>query len=129
MVYGITTRAGYVKNPPASIWKFWDEHNIANKTMIGYWEKDSPLTCYNPLIKATLYKGDDELILAVANWNKSDQPVRIEADSESIGFDLSRCTINIPDIPSFQIRQDSVSLDNMIIPGGKGYLVVIKPLK
>ena len=68
MVYGITARAGSKENPPSNIWKFWNQHHIENKEMIGYWEKNNPVTCYNPMIKASVYKGIDESLIAIANF-------------------------------------------------------------
>lgn len=135
MVYGITSRAGRRENPPSDIWKFWDEHKIENKEIIGYWEKDSPVKCYNPMIKATLFKGDDESLIAVANfytfelWGIDNQLVNIEVDFKKLGYDPANCEISIPEIPDYQTQNLSVSLDKMIIPGGKGYIILIKNKK
>jgi hypothetical protein len=132
MVYGITNRAGYKGISPSDIWKFWDKHRIEKKEMIGYWEKNNPVKCYNPMIKATLYKGDDESIIAIANfykfelWGLDNQLVNVEVDFKKLGYDPAECEIIIPEIPNFQKQQSSVALDKMIIPGGKGYLIVIK---
>ncbi|GAI32127.1 unnamed protein product, partial [marine sediment metagenome] len=39
MIYGITSRAGW-SGDPTEIWKFWDQYNIGDKKMIGYWDED-----------------------------------------------------------------------------------------
>jgi len=132
MVYGITARAGRKENPPSDLWKFWDKHQVGNKEMIGYWEKDNPVTCYNPMIKATMYKGDEESLIAIANfytfplWGIDNQPVTIEVDFTELGYDPANCDISIPEIPDYQKENSSVTLNNMIIPGGKGYIILIK---
>jgi hypothetical protein len=123
MVYGISTRGG---NPTPDIWKFWDQHQIENKEMIGYWEKDNPVACYNQMIKATLYKGDDESIIAIANWYKEEQPVNVVVDFKKLGYDPANCDIIIPEIPNYQKQYSSFALDKMMIPGGKGYIILIK---
>lgn len=123
MVYGITTRGG---NPTPEIWKFWDQHHIENKEMIGYWEKNSPVACYNSMIKATIYKGNDESIIAIANWYKQEQPVNVVVDFKKLGYDPGNCEIIIPEIPNFQKQDSSVALNKMMIPGGKGFLILIK---
>jgi len=134
MVYGITSRAGRGQKepPPTQLWKFWNQHSMADKEMIGYWEKDNPVKCYNPMIKATLYKGEDESLIAIANWYKFDlwgldnQPVTVEIDFKKLGYDPADCEISIPEIPDFQRQNSSVDLSNMILPGGKGFIIVVK---
>lgn len=129
MVYGITTRAGYNGIPPYYIWKFWDMYQIENKEMIGYWEKENVVTCYNPMIKATIYKGDNESLIAIANWDKGDQPVTVEVDFKRLGYDPANCEISIPEIQDYQKQYSPVYLDKMIVPGGKGYIILIKKKK
>lgn len=126
MVYGITTRAGWTINPPTEIWKFWDEHHIKDKNMTGYWEKTCPVNCNNPLVKATIYKGKDETIIAVANWSVDNQAVSLSVDWIKLGIDPSQSNISIPEIKDFQAEQKQVSLDKITIPGKKGFLILIK---
>jgi hypothetical protein len=126
MIYGITTRAGWTINPPTEIWRFWDEHHIKDKTMIGYWEKDCPINCNNPLIKATVYKGKDETIIALANWSADEQQVALDVDWSKLGADPDRSEVYIPEIKDFQAGQKPVSLGKIMIPGKKGFLILLK---
>lgn len=126
MVYGITTRAGWTINPPNEIWKFWDEHKIKNKTMIGYWEKDCPVTCNDTTIKASVYKGADEIIIAVANWTDQDKEGSLTIDWARLGLDPAKYQISIPAIKDFQQSQAQASPDKINIPARKGYLIVLK---
>ncbi len=126
MVYGITTRAGWTPNPPSYIWKFWDEHKIKDKKMIGYWEKDCPVTCSNTSIKATVYKSADEVIISVANWSVKDEKATLKVDWVGIGLNPGKSDVFIPELKDFQTEKTDVSLDNMTIPGKKGYLIILK---
>ena len=126
MVYGITTRAGWTGNSPSEIWKFWDDHKIEDKIMVGYWEKDCPVTCSNPSVKASVYKSADETIIAVANWTDRDEEVSIAIDRAKLGIDPSKFDLSIPEIKDFQSGKIVVSLDKMTIPGKKGFLIVLK---
>ena len=132
MVYGITNRSGYKGDPPTELWKFWDNHNIFEKEMIGYWEKDNPVKSYNPLIKATIYKGENESFIAIGNfykfpvWGIDNQPVYFDIDFERLGYDPAQCEISIPEIKGFQDQKDAVDMKHMVIPGGKGFIVLIK---
>jgi hypothetical protein len=126
MVYGITNRAGWVGNTPVEIWKFFDEYKIADKMMSGYWEKNTPVKCSNPDVKATIYKGDSDAIISVANWSEKDQICSLSIDWAKIALDPDRTDIFIPEVKDFQSGQKSVSLKMITIPGKKGYLIVLK---
>ncbi len=132
MVYGITNRNGWKKPewkdyaPPTEIWKFWDDHKIADKTMIGYWEKDCPVRCSNSLIKASVFKSADEVIITVANWTDQDKVVSLTINWGKLGMDPGKVEISFPEIKDFQAKQISVSLDKITIPAGKGYVFVMK---
>ena len=125
MVYGITSRAGW-SGDPTEIWKFWDQYNIGDKKMIGYWDEDKLVKSDNDLIRATLYKGDEESIIAVANWGKQDQECSIGIDWDKLGYDEYGCKYLISAIPGFQDEHSPDSLNDLIIPGGKGYLIVLR---
>jgi len=125
MVYGITNRPPY-KPSASNIWVFWDEHQIEKMEMTGYWQEDCPVKCYNPMIKGTVYKGEDKSLIAIANWSRDEQPVFIEIDYRKLGYDPANCDISIPGIKDFQDKNSSFDLSNMIIPGGKGFIFLIE---
>ena len=54
------------------------------------------------------------------------QPVTVKVDYKKLGYDPAECEISIPEIPNYQEQNLSVDLNNMIIPGGKGYIIQIK---
>jgi hypothetical protein len=126
MVYGITNRAGWTGNTPIEIWKFWDEYKIADKFLIGYWENDSPVKCSNPQIKASIFKGDGEDIISLANWTDKEQIVSLSVRWAELGLDNSLTDIFIPEIKDFQSGHKSVSLENISVPGKKGYIIILK---
>lgn len=129
MIYGITNRAGWHGSSPSEIWKFWDKHKIEDKLMIAYWEKDCPVTCSNPSTRVTVYKGEDETIIAVANWSDKDEEVSLAVDWAKLGIESVNCDISIPKIKDFQREQTGVSLDKITIPGKKGFLILLKSKK
>jgi hypothetical protein len=128
MVYGITNRAGYAGKVgnPSEIWHFWDQYHFQDKQMVGYWDPESPVKCDNDLVKATLYKSAEECIIAVANWGAMDQSCSLEIDWKKLGYDKTGCSYSIPSIQRFQEEQSLSSLKRLKIPGGKGYLIVIR---
>jgi hypothetical protein len=129
MVYGITSRAGWTKKSPSEIWKFWDKYDIQNKEMIGYWEKGSIVKCSNPMIRATIYQGASESIIAVANWNNQDEQTAIIIDWNKLGLDLEKYEIFIPEIKGFQNKQSLITLNKMTIAGKEGLMILLKRKK
>jgi hypothetical protein len=126
MVYGITNRAGWTSGSPSEIWKFWDDHQIKDKLMIGYWEKNCPVISKNPSIKASVFKDKNEAIIAVANWTDREEAASLSIDWPGLGMDPAKSTIFIPEIKDFQPEQTAVSLDKLTLPGKKGFLIIIK---
>jgi len=126
MLYGITNRPAWAGNP-AELWKFWDRTEIRKKTMVGYWDSKNPVTTGNDLVKATVYKGTNESIIAVAGWGPDEIRVALQVDWNVLGLDPKHVRASVPAIPGYQDEQDVVSLDNLTIPAGKGYLIVITP--
>jgi hypothetical protein len=126
MVYGITNRGGWTEKSPYEIWKFWDKYQLKDKIMMGYWEKECPVTCSNPVVKASVFMGRDEIIVAVANWTDLDAHTSLTLNWAKLGMDPAGCDISIPELQNFQTEQTAVTLDKLTLPGKKGYLIVIK---
>ena len=126
MVYGITNRAGYAPVGPDHLWKFFDKYRFSQRVMVGYWDKNCPVTCNNPLVKASVFKNPDDVIVAVANWTDEDQMVSLDVDWKKMGMDPDKVDISIPGIEEFQTGRANVSLDQINLPAKKGYLVLLK---
>jgi hypothetical protein len=124
MVYGITNRAGW-SGDPTEIWKCWDQYDMINKKMIAYWDEHVPVKSDNALVKATFYEGLDEHLIAVANWSSQDQTCSLDIDWNKLGYDKSVCQCLIPAIPGHQEEQSPISLNNLILPGNKGFLILL----
>lgn len=128
MVYGITNRPPWAGNP-AELWKFWDAYGIKSMRMAGYWDDASPLKSDNDMVKATLYAGKERSIIAVAGWGDKDQICSLKLDSKALGYDTSKCNITVPVIKDYQEARTLPSLENLTIPAGKGYLIVLDKTK
>jgi len=125
MVYGITNRPGWAGDP-SQLWRFWDAYHFQAKIMVGYWDRENPVKTGNDLVKATLYRGAGQSIIAVAGWGKEDLTCSLEIDWKRLGLDPKHCTISIPFIRDFQEGRQTITLDHLTIPAGKGYLIVVE---
>jgi len=124
MVYGITNRAGYLGDP-SPIWKFWDQYEIRTKEMIGYWDTNSPVSIDNEMVKATVYRGEKDLIIAIAGWGNQDQDCSISIDWNKIGWPSGAYQYYLPEISGFQDELKLNALTTMTIPKGKGFVIVV----
>ena len=126
MVYGITNRAGWIKNSPEYLWKFFDEYHFSEREMIGYWEKDCPIHTGNSNLVASVFKGPDDVVIAIGNWSDKNQPFNLRVDWNSLGIDADKCSIIIPGIKEFQNEAITAPDKPVMIEGGKGILIVFK---
>jgi len=126
MVYGITNRSGYFSQGPESLWKFFDDYHFSKREMIGYWDKDCPVTCTNSKAKATAYKGETDVVIAVANWSSTDESTSVVIDWKKLGITPSDYKPFLPEVKGFQEGRDSFPTDTLTLPGQRGYLIVLE---
>jgi len=126
MTFGITNRLGWYRaTSPEYLWKFWDEYHIDKKEMIGFWNPTSPVKTDNPETEVSIYKGKDEVIIAVANWTSKDQKCKLKIDWKALGLSEDSITASIPAIEEFQDAK-SINIKNEIsMEPEKGFLIVI----
>lgn len=126
MIYGITDRAGWSGTPPDNLWKFWDQYHIQQKEMIGYWDKNCPVTSSNDSVKVTVYKGKMQTIIAVANFGQTEQSASLKINYQQLGLDETKASFSIPFILRYQDEKQLASLENLVIPAKMGYLIVVE---
>ena len=125
MLFGMTARAPW-SGDPGALWKFWDHFGIQQAEMIGFWDKSVPVTSNNEKVKATVYVKTDELLIAVANWAPTESSVKLDIDLNKLGFVPKSMKAKGLIIDKFQ-PEIELDLNNpVVIPGGKGYLLIIK---
>jgi len=107
----------------------FDEYQFAQRDMIGYWEKDCPVNCSNPLIKASVFKGADDFIISLANWSEKDEETSMVIDWNKIELNSNNFDVILPGIIDFQEGKDNFSFKKIIVPGKKGYLILLQRKK
>jgi hypothetical protein len=129
MVYGITNRAAWTKNSPEYLWKFFDEYRFSEREMIGYWDKKCPVRTDNPNLVASVYKGSEDIVIAIGNWSDEKQTCSLQLDWNSLDIDPKKCSFLVPDINDFQKLAQITSSEPIQIDGGKGIIIIIKANK
>jgi len=126
MVYGMTSRLGWVGCDPSALWKVWDEFGIKDSKMIGYWDPNLPVECNNNNVKVTVYRRADKILIAYASWAKQDVQMKLEINWKELNLDSGQVSIEAPSIQNFQEEHLYRSLDNIMVPVGKGGIIIIK---
>lgn len=125
MLFGMTARAPW-SGDPAPLWKFRDQFGIAQSEMIGFWDKASPVVSNNDQVKATVYLKKDEALIAVGNWDATNSDVKLDIDFKKLGFIPKSLIAKGLAIDKFQSEFELDLSQPITIPGGKGYLLILK---
>ncbi len=132
MVYGLALRYGWwasaAVEPPA-LWAWWDEFGIQDSEMIGYWMAACPVQTGHPAVKATAYvRRGQRTAIAVASWSPELLTVKLALDWKRLGLDFRNVRVSAPALAGFQEALPDASLDRLIIPPNRGWLVVVSEL-
>lgn len=125
MLFGMTGRSPLVDN--GSLWKLWDSFGMQNSEMIGYWVKDNPVKTDSEKTLATVYSHmGDKALISLATWEDADARVKLSVDWIKLGLDPSKATLHAPAIENFQQEGNWKPGDEIVVPKGKGLLIIIK---
>ena len=125
MLYGMTGRSPRVDNGP--LWKLWDSFGMQNSEMIGYWGKDNPVKTGSEKTLATVYSHmGDKALISLATWEDTDAKVKLSIDWAKLGLDPSKVTLHAPAIENFQQETTWKPSDEIVVPKGKGLLIIAK---
>ena len=125
MLYGMTGRSPRVDNGP--LWKLWDSFGMQNSEMIGYWVKDNPVKTGSEKTLATVYSHmGDKALISLATWEDTDAKMKLSIDWAKLGLDPSKVTLHAPAIENFQQETTWKPGDEIVVPKGKGLLIIAK---
>lgn len=125
MLYGMTGRSLRVDNGP--LWKLWDSFGMQNSEMIGYWVKDNPVKTGSEKTLATVYSHmGDKALISLATWEDTDAKVKLSIDWAKLGLDPSKVILHAPAIENFQQETTWKPGDEIVVPKGKGLLIIAK---
>ncbi|MCG8307083.1 MAG: DUF6067 family protein [Cytophagales bacterium] len=106
MLYGMTVRHPWMTDgvicDPRPVWKIWDEFQIQNAEMIGFWDSQVPVSTNNSDVKVTVYKKKGKTLLAIGNFSDSPKTVSLKIDFEELGISPETARLTAPEIRDFQ---------------------------
>ncbi len=125
LVFGETDRLGW-SGDPRGVWKAWDEFDIKGTEMIPFFDSQCPARTDNPNVLATVYKGKDHTLIAIASWAHSASEVKLTVDWKAIGLVPGSTQILIPEVNGLQhARKIGADLKITLAPG-EGILLTLK---
>jgi hypothetical protein len=86
----------------------------------------NPVKTSDSKILATVYKKDKKAMVAIASWADQDKPVHLTIDWKALNIDPAKATIKAPAIKDFQQATSFGVNDEIMVPKGKGWLLVIE---
>lgn len=126
MLFGMTSRLGWVGCDPSAMWKLWDSFGIKDARMIGYWDPAVPVKSNNDDVKVTVYKKDDKIMIAYASWASNDVRMRLDVDWKALGMDPADASAFYPEIDGFQGQQGNIDLQDIIVSPEKGGIIIVQ---
>jgi hypothetical protein len=129
MLYGMTVRHPWLTEgvtcDPRPVWKIWDEFQIQNAKIIGFWKDSVPVTTSNSDVKTTVYKKEGKSLIAIGNFSDSPQTISLKIDFESLGLNPENTKLIAPEIQDFQPKKEWKTSDKITIEPRKGWLIYV----
>jgi len=125
MVYGMTGRYPWAGDP-RPLWRFWDQYQIQNDRMLGYWAPSNPVATGRKDILATTYLGPGRAIISLASWNKDTTNVNLKIDWKAIGLKPGEAAIFAPAIENFQPAREFKPGEPIPTEPAKGWLLILE---
>ena len=127
LIYGMTTRVYHNYNP-GNLWDLFEDFNISESRMIGYWVDYSPIKVNNNNIKCTIFQKNDEILISIASWSENDELIDLSIDWDKIQFDKSKSRLISPDIKFLQELRN-YDIDTKIkINSNEGLVLILKKI-
>lgn len=126
LVYGMTNRV-YGESDPRPIWKLFDDFDIANAEMLGYWVDRSPIKTDHKNIKSSIYLHKDKVLIAIGSWSDKNENVILNIDWGKIGFNKANVHLFSPKIEGLQDEKSYVIDKAIPVEKNKGIILILNP--
>ncbi len=122
MLFGMTSRLPWAGDP-TGLWKLWDDFEIQNAEMYGFWAPSCPIKTDHPDVLVTAYVKPREVLIAIASWVGEDVQVQLQVDWGALGLDPDQAVLEAPFIKDFQEQARFRPGDPITVKTGRGWLL------
>lgn len=133
MQYGMTLRPPWETHDPAllpcspvPVWHLWDDFGIADADVIGFWDKNNPVTPSSDLVKATVYCKPGKTLVSLGNYSDTPQTITLALDAKALGLKPDTLKLTAPAVKDFQEAQSWQPGDTITLPPRKGLLIYVE---
>ena len=120
LVYGMLPRLPWSGNP-VPLWNLFDQFDMKNASIHGYWDEQCPVKTDNKNLPATVFVNGDKALVVIANWTDLPQTAKIQINEKALGFKPTKFTL--PEVRNLQWGGKLSNLNNCEILGRSGMIV------
>lgn len=106
--------------------KVWDDFNIQESDMVGYWSSASPIRTDRKDVLATVYKKEESVLISLASWAEGPVKCCLNINWEALGLSPDKTILQAPFVKDFQDAGTFAPTDEIPIEKGKGWLLILK---
>ncbi len=106
----------------------WEDYDIKETQMIGYWDPACPVKTDNANIYATVYKGKDRSIVSIGSWSHTDEDLGLTINWKALSLDCAHVRIIQPALEDFQPAAKYAPGEKIRISAGKGAILVLEKM-
>lgn len=88
MLYGMSNRYGWGVRNTDKIYRVWDEFDISNSLMLGYWHSKNPFSTDNKNVLVTAYKNGEDYLVCAYNFSNKTEKFSFKVDDSLLGNKL-----------------------------------------
>ncbi len=128
MLFGMTVRHPWLTEgvtcDPRPIWSIWDDFNIEEAEMFGFWEDKPLVETDHPGTFATAYLRENQMLIALGNWHDENVSIGLRINWGALGVSPpNQIKLIVPAIQDFQNEKTFALDDSIPIAAKKGLLL------
>jgi hypothetical protein len=128
MVYGMTTRI-YGNYSPEALWKLFNEFDISNSEMLGYWVDRSPVKTAQKNIKSSIFLHSKKALIAIGSWSDIDEIVTLNINWKYLGIDKNKAILTSPHIEGLQDFKQYKLDQPVLVKKDRGLILLLEEQK
>lgn len=125
MLFGMSNRSQWGQRDPKPVHQLWDEFNITESKMSGFWSSHCPVNTNQDDIKATVYVKENEALVALGSWNDEDSQVKLLIDWDGLGLKKEEVECKTVAIEGIQ-KEGKVDTDQVFVPANEGAILIFR---
>lgn len=86
MIYAMNNRFAWNYKNATKMYKVWDDFDISDSKMLGYWHSKNPVSTNNDSVLSTVYLKKHEALVCLYNFDDCKATAKLQIDEGLLGF-------------------------------------------